>query len=326
LFGYAATFVLGAIGVRGEPPDPATPFEELTGPDHDPSFLSASVQPLTLRSTVEMLLVNLPPADRAFVGAILLNSGTADYDRESNADRRSIEVDELRRTPSAALDQVPVAPLFYFHLGASQRSLVRDAQDQIRRWKAKRGLGSSKVQTAKLTEHLRVWDLREGWVDGRYDAARELAFDAVARRLRQPLSTITNRYRAAFEAVVGQPFKPALWWQVFGPLKFGSLLGDAKTLDTASHRHRLTSPVRRPVPDSVVSGVNAEGESNSIVEGAAITNPDFDFNDMRMTLDDLIVRGLSDDDIARRCHEGCDPKLIAQYRSMSAELKKAAQP
>jgi len=237
----------------------------------------------------------------------------------------STELDELTRTPSPALDSVPVAPLFYLHLGASQRSLIRDAEDQIQRWKAKRGLGSSKVQTAKLTEHLRVWDLREGWAESRYDATHELKFEAIAKKLKRSLSTVASQYRNAFEFVIGQPFKPGLWWQVFGPLKFDSLFGDAKALYTASHRHRLTSPVRRPVPDSVVSGINAEGETNSVVEGANTPKPDSDLMHMRMTIEDLIDRGLSDDEIARHCREGCDPQLIAQYRSMSEELKKAAQ-
>lgn len=320
LYGYAATLVLGAIGVSGEPVSPATPFSELIGSGGDPAFLGGSVQPMTLRSVVAMLLTTLPPADRAFVGTLFLNSGMEEYHKDADPAMRSAELDMLFRTPSPALDSYPVAPLFYVHLGASQRAIVRDAEDQVRRWKARRGEKSSKVHTAKLAEYLRVWDLREGWADGGYDRSREFPFAAVAGKLKQPLSTVVSRYRTAFEFVVGQPFTPELWWQVFGPLKYSRLFGDAKAAYSAGTRHRLRSPVARPVPDSVVSPVTDTTRTGTTVgRGSAVTD-DMRFTEMMIDLRDLIARGFTDEEIARHLELG-DPELVADFRRHGEELQ-----
>lgn len=320
MFGYAATLVLGAIGVTGEPVSPVTPFSELIGAGGDPAFLGGSVRPMSLRSVVAMMLTALPPAERAFVGSLLLNSGMEEHHKDADPAMRSAELDMLARTPSPALDSYPDAPLFYVHLGASQRAIVRDTEDQVRRWKARRGGESSKVHTAKLTEYLWVWDLREGWADGGYDHSRELPFVAVAAKLKQPLSTVVSQYRSAFEFVVGHPFVPELWWRVFGPLKYSRLFGDAKAAYSACARHRLRSPIARPVPDSVVSPVTDTTRTGTTVErGSAVTN-DMRFTDMLIDLSDLIARGLPDEEIARRLDLD-DPELVTNFRRHSEELR-----
>jgi hypothetical protein len=71
--------VLSAFGVTGEPVSPATTFEELLANDTDPAFLVGSVQPMTLRSMVAMLINALPPAERAFVGSIFTTAGDYEY-------------------------------------------------------------------------------------------------------------------------------------------------------------------------------------------------------------------------------------------------------
>lgn len=325
LLGYAATLSLAGIGVNGEPMDPALPSSALNEPSQDQAFLSGSVQPMTLRSVAIMLLTALPPADRAFVGSVLLTSGSEEYRNEDELDSARLlrKADELNRTPSAVLDKVPGAPLFYIHLGASQRAIVRDTEDLIGRWKQKRGLGSSKVHTAKLVEYLKVWDLREGWVDGLYDRSREQSFETVAEELNRPLSTVTSQYRKAFEYVIGQSFTPERWWQVFGPLKFNVLLGDANANYLAAARHRLLSPVRRPVNESAING-RKEGRTNSILDQKAESSEiaDSEVIDMRVELRILLESGLSDSEIAERIHSSED--MIAEYRKMSKELEEAS--
>jgi len=323
LFGYAAALVLGAIGVSGEPVDPALPFSEIIGHEDDPSFLSGSVQPMTLRSVVAMLLTTLPPEERAFVGSLLLNSGAADYKRKTDYFNQTATLDQLRRTPSPALDSFPLAPLFYIHLGASQRTIARDVEDQVRRWKARRELQSNKIHSAKLAEYLKIWDLRTGWSDGRYDRTREHQFDAIARKLKIPISTLFSRYRIAFEFITGHSFKLELWWQIFGPLKFGKLCGEMAGAYAASAFRRINSPVRRPVPDSVLSGGDDGGRKQSTVESARVQKSGIPWTELRLDLLDLIERGQSDEAIAQ--HLEVDPETIAAFRSMSDELQQISQ-
>ena len=119
---------------------------------------------------------------------------------------------DLGRIASPTLDSCFEIPLFFVHLGASQRSILRDMEDQVRHWKACRELGTSKVHTANVADYLKVWDLREGWrPGGGYDRSKELTFAEVGRRLRSgSISTVANRYRSAFEMITGHPFKPDL--------------------------------------------------------------------------------------------------------------------
>lgn len=67
---YAAMLVLVGIGVTGRPVDPATTADEILRAD-DPTFLTATVQPVTLRAMVAALLTALPPAEQVVVGALL---------------------------------------------------------------------------------------------------------------------------------------------------------------------------------------------------------------------------------------------------------------
>jgi hypothetical protein len=274
-----------------------------------------------------MLINGLPPAERAVVGALLNNAGDIDYaepgDDENRTIQKSLALAHLARISSAALDSCPDLPLFYVHLGASQRSISRDLEDQVRRWKKRRGLGSSKVHTAKLADYLKVWDLREGWTGSRYDRSRERTFRQIAKQLNlRAVSSAVNQYGAAFEMVVGHPFSPELWWRLFGPLKFSGLPGggDASQILSAPVRRQLCSPVRRPVPDSVVSPSSLESPLAGAVEGSAVIENDIQFRDMLLDLRALIDEGLSDEEIAKRL-EIPEPEAVAYFRSRSDEFR-----
>lgn len=190
----------------------------------------------------------------------------------------------------------------------------------MRRWKARRGDGSSKVHTAKLSQYLQVWDLREGWTNGGYDRSRERSFAAIARRLKKPLSTVPTHYRTAFEFIVGHAFSPGLWWRLFGPLKFSRLIGDATAAYSAGTRRRLQSPVARPLPDSVVSPAGDAARTSSTVERGSAVVDNAAYTDLLIDLQDLIARGLSDGEIARRLDLD-DPLLVAAFRRESEALQ-----
>src|SRR5262245_41789605 len=217
LLRYAAVLMVGSIGVTGEPVDPSTPFEQLIRKDCDPAFLSSSVQPMTLRAIVALLISALPAAERLAIGNLLATSGEQAVN--AGADMQSHGVRSLHaglvQIQSAALDSIPETPLFYVHLDASQRTITRDIQAQSQYWKRRRKVSERRVHTAKLQKYLEVWDKREGWADEGYSLGRELRFLDVAKQLKRSLSTISNQYRAAFEMITGRPFSPTLWWQLF---------------------------------------------------------------------------------------------------------------
>jgi hypothetical protein len=286
---YTAALILGAIGVSGEPVSPETNFAQLFEGDPDPAFLTGSVQPVTLRAVVVMLISCLPPEECAAVGELLMAMGAPDGMAPEVPEHRPLSKEEalgmLMRLPCPALDSYPDIPLFSVHLGASQRSITRDTADQVRRWKKRRGLGSSNVHTDKLSEYLAVWDLREGWTGGGYDRSREVTFAEVGRRLKiSSISTVVNRYKSAFEMITGRPFSPELWWRLFGPLKFSALFGAPDQILAGRTHHRLRSPIPRPVPDSTVSPPTEQAHTSGTVEGESAIHDDPEYRDLLMDL------------------------------------------
>lgn len=53
---HVAMLILGSIGGFGEPVSPATDFPDLIAGAPDPAFLAGSVQPMTFRAVVAMLI------------------------------------------------------------------------------------------------------------------------------------------------------------------------------------------------------------------------------------------------------------------------------
>jgi hypothetical protein len=247
----------------------------------------------------------------------------AQEDDESRAIQRKLAVMELTKLTSTALDSVPDVPLFYVHLGASQRSITRDMECQVRAWKKKRNLGTCKVNTAKLTEYLAVWDLREGWIGSGYDRSQGLTLAKVTKRLRTgAISTTASRYRSAFEMITGHEFSPDLWWRLFGPLQFPEMSVDSTAVLSAPLRRRFRTPVPRPVPDSKVSPrrLTDQSRASAIVEAGATVRDEIDWTTLKMDLEEQIDKGLSDEDIAEKL-ELADPRTVADLRSRIADLR-----
>ncbi len=130
----AAMLMLGAIGVTGEPVDPAQSFEELDGGDLDPAFLSGTVQPMTLRSIAAMLIGALPQADRCALAGILSTSAddhcAVDGDTADRSLQKTQAMSRLAQICSPALDSYPVAPLFYIHLAHPSGLSSRMSRDK----------------------------------------------------------------------------------------------------------------------------------------------------------------------------------------------------
>jgi hypothetical protein len=317
--GKLAVIMLQAIGVQGEPISPETRAEVLRDGGYDPSFLTGTVQPITMRGIIVMLLSALPTHEQRIVSTLLSMASDDEHQVEADDERRTIQRSlaqaELLKLSSKALDSVPDAPLFYVHLGASQRSIIRDLECQIRAWKKKLNVGTCKVHSEKLKTYLDVWDLREGWTGSGYDRSREASFADVTRQLKTgSISTTVNRYRSAFLMITGNEFSPALWWRLFGPLQFPEMSADSTTVLSAPLRRRFRSPVSQPVPESKVSPRTVdESRPTGIVQGGATIRDDIAWTDLVMDLKDLINRGLSDQEIAEKL-ELESPTIVATIR------------
>jgi hypothetical protein len=273
---------------------------------------------------IATLIHALPPAELVVVGAIMRTAGDIENAVPGDAAGRPLQKQKamnfLMRMPSPALDSCTAAPLFYVHLGASQRSIARDVEDQVRRWKRRRGIGERRVHTDKVPLYLNVWDRREGWTGSGYEMSRERTFQQIAQELRQPLSTVANRYRSAFELVTGHEFKPDLWWRLMVPLKYRLRCGDPAQALSAPMRHRLLTPSRRPVPDSVISPPTEQAHASGTVERESSVDDNWLETDLRMDLAELTARGLPDAEIARRL-ELRDENDIAILRARYSEFQ-----
>jgi hypothetical protein len=271
-----------------------------------------------------MLLNGLPSAELEAIGEILIEAARAEYPLPEDAlpaAHKTLAYAKLSQVMSRALDSIPEIPLFYVHLGASQNAIVRDMEDQVRRWKKRRGLGSSKVHTEKIDTYLEVWDLREGWTGSGYERGRELSFAAVARRLKSgSISKVATRYRAAFKLITGHEFSPELWLRLFGPLKLSELLGDPITLLSKPIRHRFGSPGPRAVPDSVISPATDDVSTPGVVASSATVDGDIETAELLMDINSLIDRSLSDNEVAAELDLN-DPGLVAYYRSKIEDLR-----
>lgn len=330
LLRQAAMLMLGAIGVTGEPVAPATSFEELDEGDLDPAFLSGALQPMTLRSVAQMLINALPRAERAVLGSVLRVSCDDEYAVDGDDANGSFQKKRaslhLAQFASPSLDSYPDAPLFYIHLGASQRTIVQDVKEQVRRWKGRRGIEERRVHTAKLQSYLDIWDQREGWTGSGYRRSEEHSFPQIVKRSKEKLGTVSNRYRAAFQVITGHEFSPFLWWRLFGPIKFNRLLIDPRDYLSRPIRRFLRPPVPRSVPESVVAPTSREERAIGLIEGTTAVEHDFDQTDLLIDLEDFINRGLPDDEIVRRLGEEYPEEEIAYARERLAELRKIQRP
>jgi hypothetical protein len=324
--GMLAAVMLGMIGVHGEPISPASNAEALREGNYDLSFLTGTVQPITMRALVAMLLSALPTHEQRAVSMLLSMASDDEHkveaDDENRTTQKRLAQMQLLKVTSKALDSTAEVPLFFVHLGASQRSILRDMEYQVRAWKKKLNIGTCKVQTEKLSDYLAVWDLRDGWTGGGYDRARELTFKAVTERLNTgSISTTANRYRHAFQMITGHEFLPELWWRIFGPLQFSTAAANPAAVSSAPLRRHFRSPAPRPVPDSTVTPVAQQHESRAsgLVESGAAVTDDFEWRDFVSDMRELIKKGFSDDLIAENM-ELRDPRIVAAFRSRIADF------
>ncbi len=244
-----AVIHLAAIGISGEPPDPATDFEQLEQEQMNAAWASGACHPISFRGMAALLMSSLPKETLASLGTMLTESSREDHEDEP-PHRIKILID-LQTLDKPGLELYPDEPLVSINPAASARQIEEAASTLLKEWKLERGLSERRDRTDKYDDYLGVWDLREGWDGGTYDRTKERRLRHVAGELRLSPTTVHNRYCSAFSLIVGRSYSPELWYRVFGPLKLSLLFGGA--LGDVSRRRPLKSRTPVPVAESIVS-------------------------------------------------------------------------
>lgn len=335
LTGLVGEAALLAIGVSGEPVDPAIEFDDPAFGGNDPFLITGACQPVTLRALAILLMQALPPADRAVVGAMLTTSGTREYrDVQSDQSWQAWGAQQLRQLPSAALNSYPLYPLFHLNLGSSQRTILEDVTTQLQL--RQRGQATARATRPEILDsYLAVWDQREGWTGSRYSrrATKRFAEIAGTRAGRQQISTAFDRYRRAFELITGHPYSFALWFGLFGFLTFNRYLGDPQDWeppqDSESRQKQRKSfrMNRHSRRDTTAESAAPDFAATAMPERPAIdvtSAPDipagYDETDLINDLQSLFAGGRSDEEIAAELGVS-DVRLVTHVRDRWAEAQ-----
>lgn len=296
LLRQAAIVILPAIGVTGEPPDPANEFEQLEADELNSAWLSGAVHPITLRGMAATLMAGLPKDTLAFLGMTFLEA-TCD-DKENEPPRRYQAMLALITSDKAGLETYSDEPLVSVNPAASARQISEAVSALLKQWKEERDLTDRRARADKYPDYLQVWDLREGWTGATYNRTAERKLKEIAHQLRLDVSTVNNHYRSAFELIIGYPYSPELWYREFALLKLAELASQG--LPRVSGHRPLKSPTRRPVPESVLTKGDEVDRGDGPVSSAAATGGDQDVAEMIVDIHTLFKEGVTDEEVAER--------------------------
>lgn len=312
----AAVAILGSIGVGGEPVDPSTRFEDLGAEQLHTALLSAAVQPVVLRGLAGLLITALSTSTLARLADVLSTASREDC--EGEPPNKILAMEELIAIDSAELDCFFNEPIVTVNPASSARQINDAIQDLARQWKAERGLTEQRDRSDIYPSYLEVWDLREGWNGSGYDRKREMTLKDVATARNESISTIHNHYRRAFELIVGHPYSPELWVQVFGVLKLSDLFDEM--VGRVSRRRPLVSPTPRPVPETVLGGSPA-GRAETIVDLGTGGDDESGFRQLHQDIRELISLGRSNEEIVAELDLSRDSLDAIEYlRGRGGEL------
>lgn len=293
LMGPAAVVFLNAIGVSGEPPDPALPFSQLGGDGLHPAWLSGAVHPISFRGMSGLILAGLPKTTLMQLGVLLIEA--AREDTEEGGSYLIEALLKLQRLDFPGLNEFPDEPLVSVNPAASGRTISTAMGDLLKDWKTERQLIEQRDRSDKYAQYLNVWDRREGWTGSDYDPKTEQTFAEIAATMHESSSTIGKHYGKAFEMITGHKYRPGLWYRIFMCYKCG-LFGfeDAPV----SRRRPAKSPTRNPVPESRL-GIAPENLQTG--RGGEARSPNQELLDLMLDVTELIQKGKSDAEILDVC-------------------------
>jgi hypothetical protein len=313
----AAAAMLRLIGISGRPIDPATSFTEISK-GLKPAWLSGVVHPISLRGLIGLVVVGLPEATLLDLGNLLLSLGDAPSEELLRGKLRVTE--GLLKLDAPELDCYPDEPIVSINPAASERQLAVALCDLLGEWKSERNLTERRNRPEKFAEYMQVWDIREGWADGRYERDRERTLKSVAEELKEPISTVYNRYCSAFQLITGRAYTPELWLRIFGALKLVELT-DQVTRNRLRRQTKSRTP--RPVPDSVLAPRDKSGDGRGLTENVS-TQDDCATRELLFDIATLIDKGRSDGEIVAELEledSAIDAAVIAHLRERGELLE-----
>ena len=286
--------LLNAISVSGPPVAPDTPLQTLlgrvTGPT--PGWLCGSVQPLSIRGLVGLLLRSLSPEARRRVANLFRQSVADDNDLTMSQFESLVELTKLG---SGEFDTYIDQPIVAVSPVVTVNALISDLRDFLDDWRQRRGLVEQRIRLDKFDEYLAVWDACECWTGSGYEPGDQRRLIAVAEQLGIPQSTARNQYRAAFEWITGHPYSLATWLQIFGRIKFPM---DAITDITQAVMRRRVRPRQshRETPESISTPSAREIVGTGFTP--AVNNDELVMNQIFEDVKTLLRLGRSDPEIA----------------------------
>jgi hypothetical protein len=255
--------------------------------------VGGAVAPATFRTLAQILLLALPAPQRAQLGRLLNES--AEYDSSDSPQMYGINY-RLAEMSDGVWDSYPEAPIVSINLQMPQRAISEAIEGLVRKWKEEKQIPEHRRRDDKLDEYLKVWDLREGWIDGKYDGSAEKTFRQIAEDTGTPIQTLIDRYRTAFRYLSGHDYTPNLWIRLVGPLKLPRHLVDPSNMGLI-RRRPWRSPNLRPVTESVLLPGRREHERPEFLEVAGVTPSDIAVVDLSLDIETLLDLGRSDSEI-----------------------------
>ncbi len=299
-----AAYVLAKIGVSGTPIDPKTEFTEIGAEDLNVAWLSGAVHPLSLRGMAAILIAAFPSETAIDIGMLLSMAGSEDVDGE--LPKRHQALQRLSSLERPGLDDYPDEPFVSVNPAASGRQINGAIAELLKTWKAERGLTEQRDRSEKYDEYLKIWDLREGWVDGAYDRSKECRLKEIAAETKLSLYTVHNHYCRAFELLIGHGYSPNMWCRLMGQLKLAELTEDIAP--RVSRSRPMTSPAPRPVPETRLKNPREKAPSSGFLTGTATATDDSDLINLVHDIKTLLNQGLPDKEVVEQL--GLSPKLI----------------
>jgi hypothetical protein len=296
LLRQAAHLILMAINFVGPPQPPSKSAADLGITAQSGAYREGAVSRVTLRSLVAILVSPLFPSETKRTIADLL-SQSCDIDAGTPSETAYALIRNVSQGAHPHFDDWLPELIVAINPQAPGRAAASAVEQIIRSYKEEREIPEQRRREDKIDDYLTIWDLREGWTNGGYEVEREMRLKEIGRELKLPISTVENRYRAAFRQIVGHDYSAALWDRVMGSPKLCGLFG---ALPRASMMRPRLNRRQHEVPASALDRSDpAEGRLVSILEARCPAFGNLEQLELMSDIRDLIDLGRTNEQIVQ---------------------------
>jgi hypothetical protein len=265
----SCTLAAKLIGISGPPIDPATEFSDIIDSNMKRAWLRGAIQPVPVRAIVAVLLSALDARTLDQLATILRAA-----EGDPRSDERLKSLLRLYQCESSVLDGVLDAPYYSISPVAPREQLVSDLVNLQDAWRTRLNLPTKRDTAPKYPNYLRVWDMREGWHEGRYDRTQARTIKSISRELGKNAKTVNGWYRRGFELVAGHKYTQANWIALMGSVHLSELFGPVSPV---TQKRAINPPTRQDVDNTTIStgledlagGLVGQRASSDLGDGAA---------------------------------------------------------